>query len=159
MIKLKGWNEMKLKKEMALKIIEMQIPNDKLREALLGNLNIVNCIPFKSIPDLRVDTYHVKMKQCFLNSMLTSLMDEKIYYVEGYIIDPIIPFPVHHSWNKFEEDYFDLTQEVALKSNVTKNCYYSLFEISDKQFFFDYNDPFHTPMFAHYMQKLKLRGK
>ncbi len=37
-------------------------------------------------------------KQCFKNAILAGARHNYKYYVEGYVILPKIPFPIHHAW-------------------------------------------------------------
>jgi hypothetical protein len=57
--------------------------------------------PF-TVPDRPPQIDIMEPKQCFMNCAKKTAMtfsdDEKYDYVEGYVIDTKLPFPIHHAW-------------------------------------------------------------
>jgi hypothetical protein len=57
--------------------------------------------PF-TVPDRPPQIDIMEPKQCFMNAAKKTAMtfsdDEKYDYVEGYVIDTKLPFPIHHAW-------------------------------------------------------------
>lgn len=68
-----------------------------------------------------------KQKQCYKNAhMLTALFPDRVQYVEGYMTIYNGALPVEHAWNKVDGKYVDITLEMALHEDPTKELYMSL---------------------------------
>lgn len=65
-------------------------------------------------------------RMCYKNShRLVELFPDKCQYVEGFttILNGI---PIEHAWNKVKDFYVDITFELALDIDVTKELYMAL---------------------------------
>lgn len=68
-----------------------------------------------------------KEKECYKNAHLLSILfPEKVKYVEGKVAIFGGTLGIEHAWNKVGDVYVDLTFEMALNKDVTKELYMSL---------------------------------
>ena len=64
---------------------------------------------------------------CYRNAhRMVELFPDKCQYVEGFTTKFNGEFPIEHAWNKVGDVYVDVTYEMALKSEVTKDLYMAL---------------------------------
>lgn len=72
-----------------------------------------------------------KIKQCFRNATLMAQYFPDIVYVEGELgIAGVIG--IEHAFNRKGNKYFDVTMEMCLGKDVTKESYVSILEEDDK---------------------------
>lgn len=67
-----------------------------------------------------------KKKMCYRNAQRLCELFDWVKYVEGYSTIFDGTFPIEHAWNKVGDKYVDVTYELALKLDVTKETYMSL---------------------------------
>ena len=95
------------------------------------DLDSVECVPLsevfskQEISDIK-KYVHPIMKECYRNAWrlcdhYAFTKDHDIKYVEGFI--NFHGFPIEHAFNKVDGKYVDITQEIALKNDVTKEAY------------------------------------
>lgn len=66
-------------------------------------------------------------RMCYRNAhRMVELFPDKCQYVEGFTTIFNGGFPIEHAWNKVGDVYVDVTYEMALKSDVTKELYMAL---------------------------------
>ena len=72
-----------------------------------------------------------KIKQCFRNATLMAQYFPDVVYVEGELgIAGVVG--TEHAFNRKSDKYFDVTIEIGLGSDVTKESYVSILEEDDK---------------------------
>lgn len=72
-----------------------------------------------------------KKKQCFKNATLITQLFPDVVYVEGeFGFAGVIG--IEHAFNRRGDKYFDVTAEICLGSDVTKESYISILEEDDK---------------------------
>ena len=105
----------------------------KFYEQQLKDLKDVRVVPLREVFSAeeikRIKKYvQPKPKMCYRNAhRLCEVFPEKgIEYVEGYTTIFDGTFPIEHAWNKVGDKYVDITFELALKNDVTKEIYMSL---------------------------------
>jgi len=104
----------------------------------IKKLSPVSMVKWDSIPELKdmlrskFKFWKPKMKQCYANSQLATLINPEIKYVEGYALSMI---PIHHAWNSWRGIHFDLTVDIALaKSSPIFSNYNSVIEINRDEY-------------------------
>jgi hypothetical protein len=75
---------------------------------------------------IRIMKTLVEPKQCFMNAFrIADILrhpDSRIQYVEGRVL--VANFlPIEHAWNKVGDKFFDVTFELILGYDVTKEAY------------------------------------
>ena len=68
-----------------------------------------------------------KVKECYRNATLFSHIYPEVKYVEGKMTC-CGAFGIEHAWNKVGDKYVDITMELALKRDPTKEEYMALGE-------------------------------
>lgn len=79
----------------------------------------------------------VVMKQCFKNASQATMFLPEVKLVEGYI--DVHGLSIEHAWNRIGDDYFDLTQDIALKDYDRSKEYVAIAEY-DREDVFEYSD-------------------
>lgn len=94
---------------------------------------IVTCVPLCDVFDAKeIDVIkqvvRPEKRMCFKNAhMLTSLFHDRVKYVEGEVTICGGGIGIEHAWNLVDgEHYVDLTFELALGEDVTKEGYVML---------------------------------
>ena len=94
---------------------------------------IVTCVPLCEVFDKReIDAIkqvvRPEKRMCFKNAhMLTNLFPDRVKYVEGEVTICGGGIGIEHAWNLVDgEHYVDLTFELALGEDVTKEGYVAL---------------------------------
>lgn len=72
-----------------------------------------------------------KIKQCFRNAILMTQLFPDVVYVEGELGIAGVA-GTEHAFNRKGDKYFDVTIEIGLGSDVTKESYVSILEEDDK---------------------------
>lgn len=72
-----------------------------------------------------------KVKECYRNATLFSHIYPEVKYVEGKMTC-CGAFGIEHAWNKVGDKYVDITMELALKRDPTKEEYMSLGEYDEE---------------------------
>lgn len=90
----------------------------------------------------------IKIKECFRNSQLLTILDPNIEYVQGYIkTNGII---IEHAWNKYGDFHFDTTLEFNF--NELAESYYQVFIANENDIL---NKPNITNTYKQYLEKIK----
>lgn len=105
----------------------------KLAQAKLQALTPIQCQPLEKVLK-EEDVKRIKQgvrpraKECYANAYHTAaiLNNKDVKYVEGYIVYAGIP--IEHAFNKIGDQYFDVTQEVALGKDVSEQQYFTIGE-------------------------------
>jgi len=85
------------------KVIKTLIKHGKIRDA-------------QSLPD---GYTRGTVKECYANSQRAILYDGKVWYTEGLVLTPVVPFPIEHAWLTNEND-----EIVDLTLKQQEDCYY-----------------------------------
>ena len=100
---------------------------------------IVTCVPLCEVFDEREiniikQLVRPEKRMCFKNAhILTSLFPDRVKYVEGEVTICGGGIGIEHAWNLVDgEHYVDLTFELALGEDVTKEGYVALGEYDAK---------------------------
>ena len=114
-------------------------------EQMAKDVKPVQCVPLKDVftaDEIRLIKKIAKPKrnQCYRNAaVLTGLFPSKVKYVEGYAYVPEL-IPIEHAFNKVGDKYIDVTFELALHYDVTKEEYATLIEADEKELLECLND-------------------
>ena len=106
----------------------------KFYEQQLQDFHEVKCVKLSDIftnDEVRTIKMVVnpKKKECYRNAhLLTALFPDRAQYVEGQVAIFNGAFGVEHAWNKVDGKYIDLTFEIALGEDPTKELYMALGE-------------------------------
>ena len=106
----------------------------KFYEQQLQDFHEVKCVKLSDIftnDEIRTIKMAVKpkKKECYRNAhLLTALFHDRVQYVEGQVAILNGAFSVEHAWNKVDDKYVDLTFELALGEDPTKELYMALGE-------------------------------
>lgn len=78
-----------------------------------------------------IEVIRPQKRQCYRNAaLLSEMFPNKVRYVEGFTRQY---FNIEHAFNKVGDKYVDITFELALGGDVTKNEYVSLIEASSEE--------------------------
>lgn len=99
---------------------------------LLRNIKPVKVVPLKDVfteKEIRqIKLINIQQNECYRNShLLTSLFPGRVMYVEGKVL-PENLIPIDHAFNRVGDVYIDVTFELALKLDVTRQRYASIAE-------------------------------
>ena len=72
----------------------------------------------------KVQKLNVRRKQCFYNSQFINILNNGVFYYEGYYVCSGIGFPFEHGFNVFDGKVLDVTAE-KYKINVME--YFGLY--------------------------------
>lgn len=75
------------------------------------------CLKYPEIGEY-VKKENIAIKQCYMNSAKLAMVVPGVSMVEGFV--SVAGIPIEHAWNKIGDEYFDLTQDIALGSNRIK---------------------------------------
>lgn len=118
------------------------ITSGKQQEYYLDLLSIAKPVEVVSIQEVftkdeikKIKRYvRPKVKMCYMNSHnLTCLFPDKVRYVEGRFSRYGIP--IDHAFNRVGDKYVDITAELALKEDVSRNEYIAYAEYDQEQIF------------------------
>lgn len=105
-------------------------------DILMKHARVVHCSPLSEVltPE-QIDrikkAIEPKAKECFKNAQNVVRYISGTEYVEGqYGIEGVIG--VEHAFNKIGDKYFDVTAELVLGKDVTKEAYVSILEVTDR---------------------------
>lgn len=99
------------------------------------DMDSIDCVKLDTIFDksqIKQIKQRVRPKQneCYCNAFhfctQSGINDHDIKYVEGYTT--VSGIPIEHAWNKVDDKYIDITFELVLKHDVTKENYVILGE-------------------------------
>lgn len=99
---------------------------------LLRNIKPVKIVPLGSVftdeEISRIKQMNIRRNECYRNShLLTALFPGRVMYVEGRVL-PENLIPIDHAFNRVGDVYVDVTFELALKLDVTRQQYASIAE-------------------------------
>lgn len=99
---------------------------------LLRNIKPVKVVPLKDVfteeEIKRIKQINIRQNECYRNShLLTSLFPGRVMYVEGKVLLENL-IPIDHAFNRVGDVYIDVTFELALKLDVTRQRYASIAE-------------------------------
>lgn len=101
-----------------------------------------------------------KPKECYRNATVLThyFNNHTIEYIEGY---SYTLWPIEHAFNKVDGKYIDITYELALGLDVTKEKYASILEVSDKEIWgYTISEGYYGEYYQHkYNKKLKQDGR
>lgn len=123
-------------------------------EQMAKDIRPIRCVPLKDVftPDgIRMIKKIVKPQRnrCYRNAaVLTGLFPDKVKYVEGYAYNSEL-IPIEHAFNKVGDKYVDITFELVLHIDVTKEEYATLIEADKKELLEYLND---TKTYGNYYQ-------
>lgn len=116
---------------------EASLMSGKQRELYEKKIIVAKPVKCTSVKELFTDeeieriksTVRPKEKECWRNSQyLTTIFPKDVKYVEGYL--GIFDFlAIDHGFNKIGDKYFDITSELVLGKDVTKDSYVSILEL------------------------------
>lgn len=101
-------------------------------EQQLKDFHRVQCVSVKDVftdDEIRLIRRVVKpqAKQCYRNAhLLTALFPDRVQYTEGQVTIFNGGFGIEHAWNKVGDVYVDITFEMALGEDPTKELYMAL---------------------------------
>lgn len=104
----------------------------KYYEQQLKDFHHVQCVSVKDVftdDELRLIRRVVKpqAKECYRNAhLLTALFPDRVQYTEGQVTIFNGGFGIDHAWNKVGDVYVDITFEMALGEDPTKELYMAL---------------------------------
>ena len=87
----------------------------------LSQAQPVRVVSYKQVPDISkkleqfLKVNKPKQKQCYMTATKCAMFINGVEYVEGLF--SFSGIPIEHSWNYYKGSNFDLTSEVALKTN------------------------------------------
>ena len=101
-------------------------------EQQLKDLHRIRCVSVNDVfmkDEIKLIRKCVKPqpKLCYKNAhLLTALFPDRVQYTEGYVTIFNGGFGIEHAWNKVGGVYIDITFEMALKKDPTKELYMAL---------------------------------
>lgn len=105
-------------------------------DRLMKHAKAVRCSPISEVLtaeqiELIKTNIRPRQKECFRNAQMVSIYIDGAEYVEGmYGFGGIIG--IEHAFNKIGDKYFDITCELVLEKDVTKETYVSILEVNNK---------------------------
>lgn len=106
---------------------QLQYFNQMLKDAKVIKVVPISEVMSKEDIDFIKRTIKPKSKMCYKNSHLLTLYFPEALYVEGKVT-VLNSFGIDHAFNKIGDKYIDITMELALKKDITKEEYISLGE-------------------------------
>lgn len=99
---------------------------------LLRNIKPVKVVPLKDVfteeEIRRIKQIDIQQNECYRNSyLLTALFPGRVMYVEGKVL-PENLITIDHAFNRVGDVYVDITFELVLKLDVTRQQYASIAE-------------------------------
>ena len=101
-------------------------------EQQLRDVHKVQCVSIHDVFDA-TEIYRIKRyvkpepRMCYRNAhLLTALFPDRVQYIEGYVAIFNGGWGIEHAWNKVGDVYVDVTFEMALNEDPTKELYMAL---------------------------------
>lgn len=104
-------------------------------DKVLRHAKVVHCVPIAEVLtpkqiELVRDILEPQPKECFKNAQNVSRYIPGAVYVEGQLgVGSVVG--VEHAFNRIGDKYFDITIEVGLNKDVTKEDYISIMEVTN----------------------------
>lgn len=101
-------------------------------EQQLRDVHKIRCASIHDVFDetdiCRIKSYvRPEPRMCYKNAhLLKALFPDKVQYTEGYVAIFNGGFGIKHAWNKVGDVYVDVTFEMALNEDPTKELYMAL---------------------------------
>lgn len=104
-------------------------------DIVMKHAKVVHCVPMSEVltPE-QIERIKIavepKPKECFKNAQNVAKYIPEAIYVEGQFgVSKVIG--VEHGFNRIGDKYFDVTAELALGKDVTKEDYLSILEVEN----------------------------